>query len=88
MRTRRARDAVAAVLAGGLMAVASPAIAHAQSPQSSDPTPPTSSSIHSVAAAPATAPLVENQRFYKYLVENQKSHKYFRACRRQHARRR
>jgi hypothetical protein len=63
MNTRGIRKVVAAVLAGGLMAVVSPAIAHAQSPQNSDPTPLTSSSMHSVAA----------QSWY---LQNQKSQKY------------
>ncbi|MFD5133727.1 RICIN domain-containing protein [Streptomyces olindensis] len=39
MRKRHTRNIVAAVMAGALMAAASPAIAHAQSSQQSDPTP-------------------------------------------------
>ena len=51
MRTTRTRNAVAAVLAGALMAVASPAIAHDQSPQSNDWTPLTLSTLRAEAAA-------------------------------------
>ncbi|MEU0119317.1 RICIN domain-containing protein [Streptomyces bobili] len=40
MHATRTRSAVATVLAGVLMVVASPAIAHAESPTSSDPAPP------------------------------------------------
>ncbi|WP_328503249.1 RICIN domain-containing protein [Streptomyces sp. NBC_00457] len=38
MRTARTRNVVATMLAGVLLALSSPVIAHAQSPQSSDPT--------------------------------------------------
>ncbi|MEU8466840.1 RICIN domain-containing protein [Streptomyces sp. NPDC029006] len=39
MRTTRSRTAVAATVAGALLALVSPAIAHAESPQTSDPKP-------------------------------------------------
>ncbi|MER5459088.1 RICIN domain-containing protein [Streptomyces sp. NPDC002668] len=50
MRTTRTRNAFAAVLAGALMAVASPAIAHAQSVPSNDWTPVALSTLRTAAA--------------------------------------
>ncbi|MDX2544976.1 RICIN domain-containing protein [Streptomyces sp. WI04-05B] len=53
MRKRQTKSVFAAALAGALMAAASPAIAHAQSPQNSDPKPLPSS----ILKAPVSAPL-------------------------------
>ncbi|WP_330339852.1 RICIN domain-containing protein [Streptomyces sp. NBC_00557] len=39
MRTTRSRTAVAATIAGALLALASPALAHAEAPQTNDPKP-------------------------------------------------
>ncbi|MCX5559470.1 RICIN domain-containing protein [Streptomyces sp. NBC_00038] len=51
MRTTQIRSAVAAVLAGALMAVASPAVAHAQSSQDSEWAPVPLSTLRTAAAA-------------------------------------
>ncbi|MDN0200776.1 RICIN domain-containing protein [Streptomyces sp. S.PNR 29] len=57
------RNLVGAVLAGALMTAASPAVADAQSPQSSDPTAMTRADIQSAAAV-------------TYRIKNTKSQKY------------
>lgn len=67
MRTRRTRNAVATVLAAGLMAVVNPVIAHAQSPQSSDPTPLTSSSIRPGDISGDISFAIMNQNSRKFL---------------------
>ncbi|MFJ1666211.1 RICIN domain-containing protein [Streptomyces bottropensis] len=65
MRTRRTRNVITAVLAGGLMAVASPALADTQSPKSSEPTPLTSSGVKAKAAAEPLG--LRNLKSQKYL---------------------
>ncbi|WP_326750650.1 RICIN domain-containing protein [Streptomyces hirsutus] len=63
MRTRRTSNIVGAVLAGALMAAASPAVADAQSPQSSDPTTVARADIQSAAAVTYRLKNVNSQSF-------------------------
>lgn len=66
MRTTRTKNVIAAVLAGGLLAVASPAFAETQSPKSSEPAPLASSSVKAEAAAAEPVGL-RNLKSQKYI---------------------
>ncbi|MFJ8535585.1 RICIN domain-containing protein [Streptomyces sp. NPDC093591] len=71
MRKRCTRNVLGAVLAGALMAAASPAVANAQSSQGSDPTPVARTDIQSAARTD-----IQSAAVVSYRVKNTKSQKY------------